>query len=49
MQLLTIAIPYFERLQKDGEEGRKKINTITRFVTVALGLVTAIGYYKYMK
>ena len=48
MQLLTIAIPYFERLQKDGEEGRKKINTITRFVTVGLGLVTAIGYYKYM-
>ena len=49
MQLLTIAIPYFEKLQKDGEEGRKKINTITRFVTVGLGLVTAIGYYKYMK
>lgn len=44
MQLLTIAIPALERLSKDGEEGKKKINAITRYVTVALSLVTAIGY-----
>ena len=44
MQLLTIAIPALERMAKDGEEGKKKIGMITRFVTVALALVTAIGY-----
>ncbi|MCI6501886.1 MAG: preprotein translocase subunit SecY [Clostridia bacterium] len=44
MQLLTIAIPALERLSKTGEEGRKKINSITRYVTVALALITAIGY-----
>ena len=44
MQLLTIAIPPLERLSKDGENGRKKITAITRFVTVALALVTSIGY-----
>ncbi len=49
MQLLGIAIPALERLQKEGEEGRKKINQITRYVTVALGLVTAFGYYQLLK
>ena len=49
IQLLTVAIPYFERLQKEGEEGRKKLTQITRVVTVVLGLITAIGYYFYMK
>ncbi len=44
MQLLCIAIPYLENLSKEGEEGKKKINTITRYVTVGLGLITAIGY-----
>ena len=44
MQLLTIAIPYLENLAKEGEEGQKKINAYTRYVTVGLGLVTAIGY-----
>lgn len=44
MQLLTIAIPPLERMAKDGANGQKKINTITRFVTVALALVTSIGY-----
>ena len=39
MQLLTIAIPKLEEMQKDGEDGRKKIATITRYVTVALALV----------
>ena len=43
MQLLSIAIPALERMAKD-EDGKKKINTITRFVTVALAIVTAYGY-----
>jgi len=49
MQLLTIAIPALEKMQKSGEDGRKKITQITRYVTVALGLVTAYGYYMYMR
>ena len=49
IQLLTIAIPYFEKLQKSGEEGRKKLTQITRYVTVGLALVTALGYYMYMR
>lgn len=44
MQLLTIAIPKLEELSKNGEEGKKKINAITRLVTVALALVTSFGY-----
>ena len=48
MQLLTIAIPPLERLAKQGDEGRKKITAITRLVTVALALVTAIGYAFYL-
>lgn len=42
MQLLTIAIPALEELQRDGEDGRKKIVKITRFVTIALALVQSI-------
>ena len=41
MQLLTIAIPKLEEMQKDGEDGRKKIASITRYVTVGLALVQA--------
>ena len=44
MQLLTIAIPALERLSKEGEEGKQKINAITRIVTVALAVITAYGY-----
>lgn len=48
IQLLTIAIPKLEEMQKDGEEGRKKITAITRYVTVALALIEssamAIGF-----
>ena len=48
MQLLTIAIPKLEEMQKDGEEGRKKIASITRYVTVGLALIEssamAIGF-----
>ena len=43
MQLLCVAIPRLEELQKEGEEGRKKIAQITRYVTVGLGFVQAIA------
>lgn len=49
MQLLTVAIPPLEKLQKSGPEGQKKITKITRFVTLALSLITAYGYYLTMK
>ena len=46
IQLLTIAIPALERLSKEGgEEGKKKINRITRYTTVALGLLMGLAYY----
>lgn len=43
MQLLTVAIPSLEQIQKEGEEGRKKIAQITRFVTVGLALLQGCG------
>jgi len=43
MQLLTIVIPYFERLSKEGPEGRKKLTQFTRYGTVLLGLIQATG------
>ena len=50
MQLLTIAIPKLEEMQRDGEEGSKKIVEITRYLTIALGLIEsiamAIGFYR---
>lgn len=48
MQLLTVAIPPLERLAKEGEEGRKKIATITRYVTVGLGLLQGAAYFWYL-
>ena len=46
IQLLTIAIPALERLAKEGgEDGKKKIAAITRYATVAIGLLQAFGYY----
>ena len=47
MQLLTIAIPKLEEMQKEGEDGRKKIASITRYVTVGLALIesTAMAFY----
>ncbi len=48
MQLLAIAIPALERMSKD-EDGKKKINTITRYVTVALAIITAFGYTKLLE
>ena len=50
IQLLTIAIPALERMSKEeGEEGRKKIASITRYATVAIGLLQGFGYYMLMK
>ena len=43
MQLLTIAIPKLEEMQKDGEEGRKKIAEITRYLTIGLALIESIA------
>mgnify|MGYP002615708962 CR=1 FL=1 len=50
IQLLTVAIPALERLARDGgEEGKKKIQSITRYATVAIAILQAIGYYFMMK
>ena len=49
MQLLTIAIPALERKAKEGQDGQKFINKITRYVTVGLGLITAFGYYMLLR
>lgn len=43
IQLLTIAIPALEEMQKDGEDGRKKLTNITRFVTIALSIIESAG------
>ena len=50
IQLLTVAIPYLENLAKNGgEEGRKEIQSITRYTTVAIAVLQAVGYYMMMK
>ncbi len=50
IQLLTVAIPALERLARDGgEEGKKKIQSITRYATVAIAILQAVGYYFMMK
>ena len=49
IQLLTIAIPALEKLAKEGNEGKKKINMITRCSTVALALIQAYAYYVTLK
>ncbi|MBP3263124.1 preprotein translocase subunit SecY, partial [Pseudobutyrivibrio sp.] len=50
IQLLTIAIPKFEEWQRDGEDGRKKLTALTRYITVALALIESIamsiGFYR---
>ena len=43
MQLLCVAIPKLEEMQKQGDEGRKKIAQITRYVTVGLGFLQAVA------
>jgi preprotein translocase subunit SecY len=44
VQLMGIAIPYLQKLQKDGESGRKRLNQITRWLTIAITLVQGPGY-----
>src|SRR6056297_2275457 len=44
VQLLGIAVPYFQRLQREGESGRRRINQITRYLTVIILLFQAPGY-----
>ena len=48
IQLLTVAIPALERLSKEGEEGRKKIAQITRYMTLALGVLQSVAYFIYL-
>ena len=49
MQLLAVAIPALEALAKEGNEGRKKIAAITRYVTVGLGLIQGTAYYVFLR
>jgi preprotein translocase subunit SecY len=44
LQLLTMAVPYFQRMQREGESGRKKINQYTRYLTVVITALQSIGY-----
>jgi len=46
VQLLGIAVPSFQKMQKEGESGRNKLNQITRYLTVAITAVQAVGYVK---
>ena len=46
IQLLGMAVPYFQRLQREGESGRKKLNQIMRYLTVIIVLIQAPGYIK---
>ncbi|MGL4762395.1 MAG: preprotein translocase subunit SecY [Sarcina sp.] len=48
MQLLTIAIPQLEQLSKEGEDGRKKIQNITRYSSIFIGVIMSIGSYLLM-
>ncbi|MCK7559900.1 preprotein translocase subunit SecY [Chitinophaga sedimenti] len=49
IQLLTIAVPYFQKLQKEGESGRKKINQYTRLLTVVVTAFQASAYVAYLR
>jgi preprotein translocase subunit SecY len=44
LQLLTIAVPYFQKLQKEGESGRKKINQYTRLLTIPIVMAQSVGF-----
>ena len=44
IQLLTVAVPTFQKMQKEGEDGRRKINAITRYLTIAITAVQGIAY-----
>lgn len=49
IQLLTIAVPYFQKLQKEGDSGRKKINQYTRLLTVVVTAFQASAYVAYLR
>ena len=49
IQLLAVAIPALEKLGKEGDEGRKKLNKITKFVALGLGVVQAVAFYFYFR
>ncbi|MGF1638968.1 MAG: preprotein translocase subunit SecY [Cyclobacteriaceae bacterium] len=44
IQLMTVAMPYFQKMQKEGDSGRKKINQITRVLTIVICLAQSFGY-----
>lgn len=44
LQLLTVGVPYFQKMQKDGESGRKRISQITRVLTIAITIAQGIAY-----
>lgn len=44
LQLLTIAVPYFQRMQREGDSGRKRINQITRVLTIFITMAQSVGY-----
>ncbi len=48
MQLMTVLVPRFQKMQKEGESGRKKINQYTRYLTVAVTIVQAFAYVTYL-
>jgi preprotein translocase subunit SecY len=49
MQLMTVLVPKFQKMQKEGDSGRKKINQYTRYLTVAVTLLQASAYVAYIK
>lgn len=49
IQLLTVAIPYLQNLAKEGEEGRKKMERITRYSSLALGLLQSVAYFFFIR
>jgi preprotein translocase subunit SecY len=49
MQLMTVLVPQFQKMQKEGESGRKKINQWTRYLTVGVTFVQASAYVKYLE
>lgn len=49
MQLMSVAIPALEALQREGEEGRKRLTAITRYLTISLGLLQGTAYYMYLR
>ena len=49
MQLMTILVPQLQKMQKEGESGRKKINQWTRYLTVAVTALQASAYIAYLK